>query len=373
MFVNVISKLSVAAMVAGLAGAASAETLTMAHPWAPSHPTASGGWEKFMPRVEERTGGEVKFKAIYGGGLLGAREVLGGVESGIADVGMILPPYYPAELPYGALLGELAMFTGDAFVTGAAAAELNMLHCAPCQQEFAKHDAVYLGTYSSPPYALMSKTPIESVADLKGLRIRAPGGSFDRWVRSVGGVPVNIPGGETYEALSRNILDVGLIPVGDLISFSLLDVVKDVNMVDVGAFFSFSLYTFNKDVWSGLTEEQRGIVIEAGLDSTIDIADVAVALDDEARTRGEADGMRFTRTQEIVDQLDTFRETEIDTVVANAEGRGMADAREFADTYLGLIDKYSKLFEGKAEDPGAMKEILHQEILSKIDVATYGL
>lgn len=356
-----------------IAGMTQAEVLNMAHPWAPSHPTATGGFEIFIKTVEAKTDGALTFKPIYGGGLLSSKEVLAGVESGIADVGMVVPPYFPAELPHGALLGDLAMFTANPYATGAAVAELNFLRCQACLDEFDAHNAVYLGTYSSPGYALMSKAPIESISDLKGLRIRAPGGSFDRWARSVSGVPVNIPGSDTYEALSRNILDIGMLPVGDLISFSLLDVVKHVNMVDVGAFFSYSLYTFNKDVWSKLSDDQRKILLEAGIDSTIDVADVAVKLDSEARSRGDAEGIVFNRSESIVEQLAMFRAEDIKTVVSAAEDRGVTDAAEFAETYRKLLKKYEALFEGKTEDPAAMKEILHREILSKIDVATYGM
>lgn len=353
------------------AGASQAgETLTMAYPWAPTHPTVTGGWTPMIEKIEAET--DLKMQPIYGGGLLGAREMVSGVSSGVADMGMLLPPYFPAEFPHGALLGDLAMFSRGAYVTGAAVTELGFISDA-WQQEYVKNGLVWLGSYGTTGYSLLTKKPITSVADLKGLRIRAPGGSFDRWVRSVGGVPVNMPGGETYEALSRSIIDVGMLPTGDLESYSLFDVVSNVNEVNVGAFFSWSLYAFNKGSWAGLTEDQRKLFIETSIDTAIDIGHDAVLLDEASREKAQAQGIQIDANQDIIANLDAFRDKDIGVVVSSAEEKGIADAGEFVNTFIALLDKYEKLFAGHEEDPEAMKEILRAEILPKIDMATYGL
>ena len=50
------------------------------------------------------------------------------------------------------------------------------------------------------------RSPIKSLADVKGMKIRIPGLGGQVWAR-LGAVPQNIPGGDIYPALERGVID----------------------------------------------------------------------------------------------------------------------------------------------------------------------
>ena len=56
------------------------------------------------------------------------------------------------------------------------------------------------------PGLLHTKKPVKTLEDLKGMKIRSTGFSA-KVVEALGAVPVAMPQGETYEALSKGIVD----------------------------------------------------------------------------------------------------------------------------------------------------------------------
>jgi hypothetical protein len=62
-------------------------------------------------------------------------------------------------------------------------------------------------------------------------------------------------------------------------------------------------------------------------------------------------------------------------ILEAAAKRGVSeeDTSEIVATYIKLLDKYNKLFEGKRDDPQALYDILYQEVYAKLDPATFGL
>lgn len=61
------------------------------------------------------------------------------------------------------------------------------------------------GSYSRE--ALVAKVPINGVADLKGIKIRAPEGLASEVFKRAGATPVAIPGSEIYTALEKGVVD----------------------------------------------------------------------------------------------------------------------------------------------------------------------
>jgi TRAP-type C4-dicarboxylate transport system substrate-binding protein len=62
-----------------------------------------------------------------------------------------------------------------------------------------------LTLFTCPPTHLMTKTPVKSLADLKGMELRVAGTSAEV-VKRLGGVPVAMPQSETPEALQKGIV-----------------------------------------------------------------------------------------------------------------------------------------------------------------------
>lgn len=61
--------------------------------------------------------------------------------------------------------------------------------------------------YPFPGQVLFCRDPVTSLADLKGRRVRTPGGSQNDFIQSIGGQPVAIGFPEVYAALERGVVD----------------------------------------------------------------------------------------------------------------------------------------------------------------------
>jgi TRAP-type transport system periplasmic protein len=61
--------------------------------------------------------------------------------------------------------------------------------------------------YPFPGQVLFCRDPVTSLADLKGRRVRTPGGSQNDFIQSIGGQPVAIGFPEVYSALERGVVD----------------------------------------------------------------------------------------------------------------------------------------------------------------------
>lgn len=55
--------------------------------------------------------------------------------------------------------------------------------------------------------SFVSKKPLRSIADFKGVKLRAPSGPVTKLFASFGATPVNLPGSEVYTSLDKGLID----------------------------------------------------------------------------------------------------------------------------------------------------------------------
>lgn len=64
-----------------------------------------------------------------------------------------------------------------------------------------------IGAFGTAPYSLHARTPISSIADIKGKKIRSSGAIEGETLKSFGAVPIGMPVTEIPEAVSRGTID----------------------------------------------------------------------------------------------------------------------------------------------------------------------
>ena len=79
-------------------------------------------------------------------------------------------------------------------------------NCPECLEEVKKLNAVPLGGWTTSAYLLSCTTPVKSLADLKGKRVRATGGNAEMF-KMAGAVPVGATLVEAVSLLQRGGLD----------------------------------------------------------------------------------------------------------------------------------------------------------------------
>ena len=335
-------------LVAGLALAASvsftsvssADEGRFASFVSPKNPVVEYGAVPFIERVSKETNGELTYKMFSGGSLLGGKNMVSGLADGVADIGQIVFGYYPAEFPYASLIADMAIYGKYAPAVAAAATEFNFLNCAGCLEDYKRNSLVILGSTSTSAYQLLAKEDVSSVESLKGKKIRTAGALWSRWATSVGAVPVSAPSSEMYEQMSRGMVEIAIQPTGALKSHSIWDIGKDVVMLNLGTYSALG--------YMALDEEVEAVAAEKGVNLI-----------------EPSEGLKNSVTE--------FLKNDRATVIEMAKTKyKIADPEPLMDKYVELINKWEAKFEPIRGDRDAMAQMLWDEVMSKVDVATLG-
>ena len=184
--------------------------LVYATPYSPNHPfsQADQDWMKF---VETESNGAIKIRPSWSGALLSSDQSMEELRHDVADIGLITPIYTKG----GAHLIRIQ----SGFYSGAKTVEsqVELYHClAQDNPEFArelKGLKVLAVQGGSLPGIVTKNVAVRTLSDLKGLRIRAPTELLNV-LKDLGADPVNMPMGDVYSALAKDIID-GVVAPGD--------------------------------------------------------------------------------------------------------------------------------------------------------------
>ena len=368
-----ITVLAAVLAVAGLAAGADARDLRVAPGAPPAHPANSHLYSGLVEFLPEESDGALT-ATLLGPEVVSLGQMMDALQTGLIDVGNLLPLYFPAELPNFALAGELSLSGTDPHAMGAALTEYTV-GCASCQEEMAALGFVYLGSGSSDPYVLLTNRPVASAGDLAGMRFRSGGAPFSRWAEHFGAVPAAIGVGDTFEALMQGTIDGSIASIGDLLSFRLIELTEQVTRVPLGAYFSTSNFATAKTAWDGLSVEERGALVRAANRANASFtnrwgyefpaeAEAAALAAGIAIVEADADFVEASRAFALAD-----RET---AAQISVERFGMADAAERIAEFMALVEKWEAISAEVDHDPQAMAARVYDEVWSKIDLATYG-
>ena len=375
-------RIACAAVIGGIAAvglsggpAQAAKTLKYTSFLPPKQAINVGGADRLIEVVEKKTNGSVRFETFYGGSLLGARNTATGLRDGVADGGVVAWNYTPAEFPHIAIAGDLSMLANNGLEMSAAMTEYTLLHCPGCLDDMKKMKLVQLATGSNSSYKLLSRTPIRSVEDLKGKKMRAAGGAFVRWAGHVGGTAVNVPSSDIFSGLNTGNLDLAILNVTGMQSYDLWDVVKHITLLDLGTFNTVGVAVLNADVWKGLTTAERQAFIDGAAEGVINMTAVYLAQDNEVLEKARAQGVNvYQPSAELKAQRDAFLDQDLPEVRDIAvKAHKVADPDPYIQAFRELVKKWTKLYEGKENDPDAMVALLKKEVYSKVDPATFGM
>ena len=357
-----------------IAAPLAAKELTISTWNAPSHPTQWAGWEPMIPAITEATNGELTFKIVGGGALMGAKETLQGLGDGIADASILALTYHPSDLPTAQIVAELTMQSGDALAVSAAVTEFILTACEPCLAEFDANNVVYTGNYATAPYALISKEPITTPEGLKGKRVRTPGAAWDRFVTESGGTVVHTASAEMYEALDKGIIDVAMQPAASLKTYSLWDVASDITLGGYGVYNAGPLLSFNKDSWADLTPEERRAILDAIPEALIATTEGYLNQNEEAEEIAGEHGMEVIVAPEALETwLTEFNDRDVDTIIAQAgDTYGVENAGEIAGAYREILKKWTDRTKG-GMGRDEIVATLKSEVFDQLDENAYGL
>ena len=207
-------------------------------------------WAK---EIEKRTNGKVQITVFPGGTLTPADKCYDGVVKGISDIGFSVLAYTRGKFPLTEVSDlPLGMKTG--FV---ASKVINEYYKKFQPKELNEVKVMYLHGHG--PGILHTKKEVTKIEDLKGTKIRCTGMAA-KIVKALGATPVAMPMGETYDALSRGVVDGSMAPQEALQGWKWGEVVK-YTIENFGSSYSTGMFVvMNKDKWNALAPDVQKII-----------------------------------------------------------------------------------------------------------------
>jgi TRAP-type mannitol/chloroaromatic compound transport system substrate-binding protein len=255
------NKFALTGLAAGVAMAALASTAHAQEEW-----TMTTTWpdnldlikidQHWADLVNKLAGDELTIEFRAGGTLMPGTEVFDATETGSIEAAGDWPGYWAGSNPaFSPLATTTSLFNAVDYINWIQQWGGWDLY----QEVYGEYNMVYL------PYAalnnesgFMGGTPIESLADLDGKRLRLSGRDQGRVLEELGGSQVTLAGGEVYQALERGVIDAG--------EFSTPGVDYNAGFSEVAEHWSVpgwhqSASVFgvmiNKDAWDALSEETQ--------------------------------------------------------------------------------------------------------------------
>jgi len=178
--------------------------LKLATSWPAHFPIMGTGVENFVERVHQASGGSIEIKLYPKNTLIPALAVFDAASSGEIDIFHSGPYYWKGKNP------AFSLFSGMPF--GMTAEEINAwMHYGGGYELWRKMYAKYnlyplLGGNTNIQMGGWFRKEINSLSDLKGLKMRVPGLGGEVFSK-LGVNPILLPAGEIYTALERGIID----------------------------------------------------------------------------------------------------------------------------------------------------------------------
>lgn len=226
--------------------------------------------EAFVPAVQkalEGTGHTISFTGQYGGAIAGVGEELEAVESGLAEIGTVSSLFDPAKLAVQNVT-YYTPFVSDDFQLINELMDRLLKDDPRMQVGFPENNIVYLGApIGIDDYLLMTNFPVNSLDDLNGRKIAAPGPAIN-WLSGTGAVGVSGNLTTYYNELKTGVYDGVIVFASAALPGKLYEVAPHITRFGLGAQYSGSLAA-NKDWYEGLPAEVQQ-ALGAGADAASD-------------------------------------------------------------------------------------------------------
>jgi len=122
-------------------------------------------------------------------------------------------------------------------------------------QEFAK--VKVLTMFTCAPANIYAKKPVRNLEDLKGLELRASGGTA-QVLKALGATPVGMPQSQTPEALQKGVVQGAASSLETLMDFKYAEMCRYVTIFN-GPVYPFAV-VMNMDKWNSLPEDVQKVM-----------------------------------------------------------------------------------------------------------------
>jgi TRAP-type mannitol/chloroaromatic compound transport system substrate-binding protein len=218
-------------------------------------------YEAFCDNVKALSGGRITISMVYDGEGVPATEVLSATKSGLVEMGSPYQALHAGELPAGIV--ELGLPGGpDNFLELLALFQESGWEKV-LRDAYAAYGVHWLSPFYQPATYMLTKKPISSLEELKGLKIRGVG-AYGKVMKQFGMAPVTLAFAETYTSLATGVIDATC--GSNLIDF------RDGKWYEPAKFLypqsltgsQVAPFIVNMNAWKKLPEDLKAILQTAG-------------------------------------------------------------------------------------------------------------
>jgi TRAP-type C4-dicarboxylate transport system substrate-binding protein len=209
--------------------------------------------EQWAAEIAKRTNNKVQITLFHGETLTPSRECYDGVVKGISDIGFSVLSYTMGKFPLSEVL-DLPLGSKTAVT---ATRMVNDYYKKFMPKEFDEVKVMYLHAHG--PGLVHTKTAVNKLEDLKGMKIRGTG-TTAAVAKNLGAAPVAMPMPDSYDALSRGVVEGVVCPMEALEGWKLGEVVKFTTQ-DFGAAYNMAFFVvMNKSKWNSLGPDVQKVI-----------------------------------------------------------------------------------------------------------------
>ncbi|MEO1138041.1 MAG: TRAP transporter substrate-binding protein [Pseudomonadota bacterium] len=247
----------VAAVALGGAAVAQEVTLKMHQFLPPQANVPKLILEPWAERVMEASEGRIQIDH-YPAMQLGGKppELVSQVQDGVADIIWVVAGYTPGRFPQLEAF-ELPFMMTDAEATSRAFwnyADANMM-----DKDF--KDLKILGVWVHGPGVIHSATPVDEISDLNGMKVRGPTRIITGMLGELGATPVGMPVPAMPEALSKGVIDAGVIPWEVTAALKVPELVENhTTFGDEALYTTAFIFAMNKQKYEALPDDLKAAI-----------------------------------------------------------------------------------------------------------------
>ncbi|MEM7026255.1 MAG: TRAP transporter substrate-binding protein [Pseudomonadota bacterium] len=217
--------------------------------------------EHWLPKLAEMTGGELQIELTPVGSVVPYNETMDAISQGIIQGDITATVYFSGRSKAFALLGDL--------IAGYERPEQIAMFCyhgggqeliQEAFDTYAGGNVKVVGCGTIARESFTSKVPIRGIADLEGIKMRAPEGLAAEVFLRAGASPVALPASEVHTSIDKGVIDAA--------DFSSYTMDESVGLHEIAKYPIYPgihsmpviQFTVNKAAYDGLTPAQQTIL-----------------------------------------------------------------------------------------------------------------
>jgi TRAP-type C4-dicarboxylate transport system substrate-binding protein len=239
---------------------------------------------QFASDVDKATGGKLKITVHANGSLFKAPEIKRAVQGNQAQIGEILLANFQNEWQiFGA---DGLPFLADSYDESM---KLYKVQKPVLEKKLAEQGMMLLYSVAWPPQGIYVKKPINSAADLKGVKWRAYSPATARIAELVGAQPVTVQAAELSQAMATGVIESYMSSGSTGFDTKTYEHIK--NYYDTQAWLPKNAVIVNRQAFNALDKPTQDALLKAGLDAEARGWEMSKKVNVESLDKLRANGM----------------------------------------------------------------------------------